>query len=170
MSVLSIASEKKKIYNSIVQEYSDLIMTKKNETTLHGVIYGVYYAKISCLLYVENRYVIAVKSNDQFVPIDTELYLSNIVWDSFQTRTIDECPYSRQLSIQTIPFKPKQNSTVLNTKIKKIKHSLDRSVYAATTMPVVLEILHDDEDDEMAQESTIQSALDTFKCIVKFTV
>src|SRR3989344_6622775 len=71
-----------KIYESINDYYRDLYLTKiKNEAK-----FSVYYAKITCMLCIDKRYVVVVVPEDSF-PIGIELPLNNLQWISFQTRT-----------------------------------------------------------------------------------
>jgi hypothetical protein len=78
------------IYNSIVEYFGDVIFTKLNsKSTSDGTIYGLYYCKIGCMLCIDNRYLLVIVKDDEEIPIGTHIYLSNLNWISFQTRSID---------------------------------------------------------------------------------
>lgn len=82
---------KQEIYNSLVDYYGDLVFTKLNSrNTSDGNTYGLYYFKVGCMLCIDNRYLLAIVKEDLSVPIGSQMYLSNLNWISFQTRSIDD--------------------------------------------------------------------------------
>lgn len=98
---------KQEIYNSIVDYYGDIVFTKINsKSTSDGTAYGLYYFKVGCMLCLDNRYLLAIVKEDLSIPIGSQMYLSNLHWISFQTRSIDDFnsvnPYNVKIKQQNI--------------------------------------------------------------------
>ena len=88
---------RQEIYNNIVNYFGDIIFTKLNsKATSDGTVYGLYYCKVGCMLCIDNRYLLVIVkedtngSSDNEIPVGTQMYLSNLQWISFQTRSIDD--------------------------------------------------------------------------------
>lgn len=163
---INIFQEKREVQNAVVDYFGDAIMTKVKQTpqTQTKPSYALYYAKIGCMLCVEDRYIIAVVEKDPF-PVGSEEYLSQMNWVSFQTRTLVKPP----AQLKTQQLKSKMTEHITN-KIKLIDTRDDRNVYIASTLPLKCELLFTKEDDNYADSGTIQSALDTYNCVLTFTI
>ena len=71
------------IHNMLSNYFNNPLMTKLE--VKHNQSH--YYCKINCKLLNQYRYIIAITLDDNN-PIGTKLYLQNINWNSFQTRTL----------------------------------------------------------------------------------
>lgn len=164
---INIYQEKLIVQKAIVSYFGDLIMTKVKQIphTPTSPSYSIYYANIGCMLCVEDRYLVVIMESDPF-PIGNPEYLSQMNWISFQTRTIENAPYQLKIQQQT---KPVVTQTLLD-KIQLTETKEDRSVYIASTIPVKVELLYTKEDDSYAEKGTIKSALDTYNCVITFTI
>ena len=163
---INIFQEKLKIQNSIVDYFGDTIMTKLKQSpeTHNKPSYSLYYAKIGCMLCVEDRYIIAVTEQDPY-NIGFQQRLSELNWISFQTRTIEKSP--GQLKTQQLKSK---SSQIITDKIKSYEKREDRNVYMALNVPLKVELLYTKDDDNYSDSGTIQSALDTYNCVLTFTI
>ena len=163
---INIFQEKQSIRKSISDYFGNLVMTKlkKTDPTENKPSYSIYYAKIGCMLCVDDRYVIAIVESDPY-PIGSQEYLSEMNWISFQTRTIEQ-PLSQLKTQQTKSVMTRQ----ITDKIHLQEKTQDRNVYMASTLPLKIELLYTTEDDNYSNSGTIQSALDTYNCVLSFTV
>ena len=161
-----IYKEKVIIRQSLIDYFGDLLMTKIQETeqSYNKRSYSLYYAKIGCMLCVEDRYLIVVVDSDPY-SINHLENLSQLNWISFQTRTIDKPPQG--LRTQQIPSKINK---LLTDKINLVEKKPDRYVYMSKTTPLKIELLFTKEDDNYSNSGTIQSALDTYNCVLSFTI
>lgn len=163
---INIFQEKLSIQGAIVKYFGDAVVTKVKQTphTHYKPSYSLYYAKIGCMLCVEDRYIIVVVEDDPY-PLGSQEYLSQLNWISFQTRTIDKPP--AQLKTQQVKS---VLHSLLTDRIRLTEKKQDRNVYMSHTLPVKIELLYTGEDDSYSESGTIQSALDTYNCVLTFTV
>jgi hypothetical protein len=163
---LSIFEEKIRIQSAISSYIGDMMMVKIKQTqaTSTKPSYSLYYAKVGCLLCVEDRYIIAVIESDPY-PIGSQEPLSHMNWVSFQTRTLEKPP-ARMKSQETRPVLTK----ILNEKIHITEKKVDRSVYGVNSLPLKVELLYTKEDESYCDNGTIQSAVDTYNCVLSFTI
>jgi hypothetical protein len=152
-------SNKKEIQDSICEYYGDAIMTKVRD---YQDTYSLYYAKMNNLVYSEDKYIIAIIENDYF-SVGTKKHLSELNWISFQTRTIDTLFY---------PIKSQNvRSTIkipITDKITLLQKKEDRYLYSCKNYPVEVELLLTEKDDSYSSQGTIQGALDTYNCVIRF--
>ena len=154
-------NEKRTLQEAMLSYFGNVKMTKQKEFSN----FSVYYAKVGCLLCVENRYLVAiVKSDDKIIGYSTQL--SNLDWDSFQTRTFDKILTIDNLKIQQLHASTSPN--ILSSRITKISETNDKTIYTSYEIPVQIELIKDDETDNHSDNGTIKSALDTFYCVVSF--
>ena len=164
---INIFQEKLAVQQAIVSYFGDLVLTKVKQTqpqNQHSPSYALYYAKIGCMLCIEDRYVIVVVEQDPY-PVGSQNYLSEVNWVSFQTRTIEKPP--AQLKAQQL--KSAITQTIMD-KIKLYEKRQDRNVYMSSTLPLKIELLYTSEDDMYSENGTVQSALDTYNCVLTFTI
>lgn len=163
---INIFQEKLAVQRAVVSYFGDAIMTKIKQTqpTDTKPSYSLYYAKIGCMLCVEDRYIIAILESDPY-PIGSQEQLSRINWVSFQTRTLDKPP----AVLKTQQLKSKMTPAITD-KIKLIDARKDRNVYISNSLPISIELLFTKEDDHYADTGTIQSALDTYNCVLSFNI
>ncbi len=166
---INILNEKSEIYFGITSYIGDVVLTliKKIPAIRNSPSYSLYYAKIGCLLCIEDRYIICVIEEDPY-PIGHQEYLSNLSWVSFQTRTITQPPDNLNLRIQE--SKSKGLNFIVNDKILLQEKTNDKCIYLSQTLPLKVELLFTEHDDSYASTGTIQSALDTYNCVLSFTI
>jgi len=166
---INIYQERSNVQNGMVEYFGDLVVTKCKEIpeTHNSSAYSVYYARIGCLLCIDDRYIVVIVEGKSF-PVGHQTYLSSLNWMSFQTRTIEKAP--RDLKTQTTKPADSKISTVIASKIKLSEKRDDRYVYFTDSAPVKVELLFTKNDDSYAEFGTIQSALETYNCVVSFTL
>lgn len=163
---INIYQERLTVQKGIVDYFGDVVVTKCKEIpeTRTSPHYSVYYGRIGCLLCIDDRYIIIIVEDDSY-PIGHQNYLSSLNWTSFQTRTIQKAP--RDLKTQTA----KSNITpVVSCKIKLSEKRDDRYVYFTDSIPIKIELLFTKNDDSYAEFGTVQSALETYNCVITFTL
>jgi len=116
------------------------------------------------MLCIDDRYIVVIVEDNSF-PIGHQTYLSNLDWVSFQTRTLENPP----IEMKTQTSKPKM-TPVVASKIKVTEKKDDRYVYLCDNYLVRVELLFTKDDDTYADSGTIQSAIDTYNCVISFTV
>ncbi len=168
---MDIVQIKRNIRNAVSTYFSGLVMTK----CLQKGQYALYYAKYASNLARDDRFVIAVVSNDS-QNLGFETYLHNLTWDSFQTRTLLEPP------VIGLPERSCEHIVIelIKSKIHRTETNERCSVYSANNLPVKIEleltqICNDDictidPSMEYPETGTIISALITFNCIISFTL
>jgi hypothetical protein len=161
----NIFSEKLELQKSIFELYGNPVMTKVKSVQNGRGSLSLYYARVGCMLCVDDRYIIAVVENDPF-PVETTQYLSDLTWVSFQTRTLNDIGI--ELKSQQIPSG--KASGVLNDKISSIEETTTRKTYECANLPVKVELLCNGENDGYADTGTVYSALETYSCVLSFTI
>lgn len=161
-------SEKMLVYPSIVNYFGDITLKKMKHipaTSYDKPSYSIYYAKVGCLLCVEDRYIVAITENDNY-PMESERFLSELEWVSFQTRTIETLPFpSHKIRTQQIQNRPNR---FVSDSIQFIKSESDRNIYTSNLYPLFIELLYTDQDSNYSKTGSIQSALETYNCVLKF--
>lgn len=162
----NIYQERTNVQKGILNYFGDVIVTKSKEiqATQNSSAYSIYYARIGCLLCIDDRYIVVIVEGKSF-PLGHETYLSSLNWTSFQTRTIEKTPL--KIKTQTSPSKI---TPIIASKIKLVEKRDDRYVYFTDNVPVKVELLFTKNDDSYAEFGTIQSALETYNCVVSFTM
>lgn len=162
---VNIFQEKVSFYNTIIKSFGDPIMTKVKQLPRPSADkpgFSVYYAKVGCLLCLDDRYIACIVDKD-VLPLGSNRRLSEISWISFQTRTIDNLPM--KLKDQKIKG---EHVDGLKDKIVLKQRLADRYVYYAEKSPVKIELLFDQNETTYSETGTIQSALDTYNCSISF--
>lgn len=174
---LNINQERVMFYRNIVKHFGDAVMTKVKEfpkvcdpsslskpypTCREG--FSVYYAKLGCMLCIDDRYIACIAENDNH-EIGHQRHLSTIPWVSFQTRTIDSLPMKlKDQTLKTVQVESFRDRIGIREKLK------DRNVYYAEKTPIKIELLFDKDGSIFSETGTIQSALDTYNCVVTFLI
>jgi hypothetical protein len=193
---------KQEIYNSIIDYFGDVIFTKINsKSTSDGTNYGIYYCKIGCMLCVDNRYLIAIvkeeinpyslygnndSTEDQYdsgetIPIGSQIYLSNLQWNSFQTRSIDdfESINTHNIKLKQQNVKNKRN-VIVDLEMKQSNETQDRVVYdCSENYPIVVDIMkrklkeksiYDQmngyENEYYSEKCSLQTLLESYQCVL----
>ncbi len=163
---VNINDEKKIVYNLFTEYFGDLIMTKVKQTLQvnNKPSYSLYYAKVGCLLCIDNRYVVALVENDQN-PIGKQFYMSSLPWVSLQTRTLND--FTAELRTQE--YKQKSNK-LLTDKINVIQKTPEKYIYMSSHFPLRIELLLTKNDQTYANSGTIHSAIEMYNSVFSFTV
>lgn len=164
---INIYQERATVHKGMSDYFGDVIVTKCKEIpgTHNSPAYSIYYARIGCLLCIDDRYIVIIVEGTSY-PVGHQTYLSGLNWTSFQTRTINKPP-NKDLKTQSAKSKI---TPVVASKIKLSEKRSDRYVYFADSVPVKVELLFTKNDDSYAEFGTIQSALDTYNCVISFTL
>lgn len=154
---------KQDIYNSIVEYYGDVILTKLNsKSTSDGTNYGLYYCRVGCMLCIDNRYLLVIVKEDdkQNIPIGTQMYLSNLHWISFQTRSIDDFetvnPYNIKIKQQNVN---NNRNRIIDMEMKYIDELQDRVRYECSEYyPITVDIMK-----KKSKEKNIYDLMDGYE-------
>lgn len=169
-SFVGINKEKMEIKKAISDYFNGIFLTKIKyipsfQTKKSSL--SLYYAKIGCMLCIENQYLIVVVENDSNI-IGHEEYLENLDWVSFQTRTMDNPPSG--LKSQQSSQSKNQKSNLMFEKIFLSEEKEDRNIYLCNNLPIKIELLFTKDDDTYSNNGTVQSALDTYNCVISFII
>jgi hypothetical protein len=173
---------KQDIYNSIVEYYGDVIFTKLNsKATSDGNFYGLYYCKVGCMLCIDNRYLLAIVKEEIDVPIGTHIYLSNLNWISFQSRSIDEFdtvnPYNIKIKQQGVK---NNRNTITDIEMRLIDEQNDRVIYECSeNYPITVDIMKKKskekniynmmdgyEKEFYTKTCSLQTLLESYQCVL----
>lgn len=133
---------------------------KNNEYTE----YSVYYAKISCLLCIEERYLVCITIND-VNPVGSQEYLNNIMWTSFQTRNITNFEY--KLNSQEYTAKSNDLTNSYFTLKEKTK---DKYIYLSNKYQIKAEMLITEKDSDYTTKGTLKMILESFNSVISFVI
>jgi hypothetical protein len=92
--------------------------------------------------------------------------LLSLDWISFQTRTLNEPLKIKQQNME----QNTSGSPILFSPITKLSENNVKTTYSSYDVPILVEILKEDEMDQHGNRGTLKGALDTFSCIVSFTL
>jgi hypothetical protein len=183
---------KQDIYNSLVEYFGDVVMTKLNsKSTSDGSVYGLYYCRIGCMLCVDNRYLLVIvkESNDNNgqninqsdIPVGTQMYLSNLHWISFQTRSIDEFetvnPYDIKIKQQNVK---NNRNAIVDMEMKMSEELNDRVRYECSEhYPITVDIMKKKsrekniydmmdgyEKEYYTPTCSLQTLLESYQCVL----
>lgn len=149
------------LYNLIDSYFDEPILEKTKDDQTKGL--SIYMCRISTLLGgADQRYILTTSDMDKH-PIGTRLRLSNIIWKSFQARTIPQY----LTNIPKHSYTPKTDSTYLLpvTLMNRYEDHTDYILDGNTRTIVTL--LHKNKNlYEYADRGTLATALETFKALV----
>jgi len=149
-------SKDKEIYKLIASYYDNPTMTKVNNTDE----FGVYVAKLPCLLINEYRYIFAMCLNDKN-PDGTQVKLSDMKWDVLQARVTDKF-----YSLKQHTYEPKRTPDFA-IPIKKYGTDGSNSFYKCETLPIEIILIHPEKNFIQYPESgTLSAALETFRTVI----
>ena len=152
---------KQDIYDSLVNYYGDVIMTKLNsKSTSDGNSYGLYYCRVGCMLCVDNRYLLVIVKENENIPTGTQMYLSNLQWISFQTRSIDNFetvnPYDIKLKQQNVK---NDRNNIIDMEMKLSEELNDRVRYECSEhYPITIDIMK-----KKSKEKNIYDMMDGYE-------
>ena len=186
---------KQDIYNSLVDYFGDVIMTKLNsKSTSDGSVYGLYYCRIGCMLCVDNRYLLVIvkeydskssRNNNQSdgsdISVGTQIYLSNLHWISFQTRSIDDFetvnPYDIKIKQQNVK---NNRNPIVDMEMKMSDELNDRVRYECSEhYPITVDIMRKKsrekniydmmdgyEKEYYTPTCSLQTLLESYQCVL----
>ena len=159
---MNIQREKQDVRDSIAQYYKGIVMTKGKSNSE----YDIWYARIGCLLCVEDQYLVVISPAVNSLPINTMMPLEKINWDSFQTRTITKSP----IRLRSQDINGREEDIVLKDEIYFIDQTEDRFIYGSKNFPLKIELLKDKNGTVYNEKGTIKTALETYQCVITFNV
>jgi hypothetical protein len=158
---------RQEIYNNIVNYFGDIIFTKLNsKATSDGTVYGLYYCKVGCMLCIDNRYLLVIVKEDtngsshNEIPVGTQMYLSNLHWISFQTRSIDDFetvnPYGIKIKQQNVK---NDRNMIIDLEMKLLEELNDRVSYECSeNYPISVDIMK-----KKSKEKNIYNMMDGYE-------
>jgi hypothetical protein len=165
---LSQYDPKDQIRKDVSNLFKDFIMVKTNQYDS----FGVYKAKVDCMLCVGGtRYIVAIVENDNEM-VGSKRPLKDLHWNVFQTRYSDNYDELRGISLPARSYQVPSQTSSINDKIKKwfevrgSENKQGKTVYKPESVPVLIEILHLKESDSFADKGTILSSLELFQTIL----
>lgn len=186
---------KQDIYNSLVEYFGDVVMTKLNsKSTSDGSVYGLYYCRVGCMLCVDNRYLLVIVKesdsdyndngqniNQTDIPVGTQMYLSNLHWISFQTRSIEEFetvnPYDIKIKQQNVK---NNRNAIVDMEMKMSEELNDRVRYECSEhYPITVDIMKKKsrekniydmmdgyEKEYYTPTCSLQTLLESYQCVL----
>jgi hypothetical protein len=181
---------KQDIYDSIVKYYGDIVMTKLNSrSTSDGATYGLYYCRVGCMLCIDNRYILVIvrenTNNGAEIPVGTQIYLSNLQWISFQTRSIDDFetvnPHDIKMKQQNVT---NNRNTIIDMEMRLSEELNDRIRYDCSEhYPVTVDIMKKKakekniydmmdgyEKEYYTPTCSLQTLLESYQCVLTLNV
>jgi hypothetical protein len=143
-----------------INYFNNPSMTKKKNINNE---YSMYVCKAYCLLSNECRYIVAIVNNDIY-PIDHINKLSDLKWESFQTRTLKE-----QYTSESHSYTPMAKGP-LTAPISRIEQNDEATTYSCLNIPIIVTLLHNEKKtkDSYQPNGTVIAALETWETIITF--
>lgn len=157
------SAERVKVYNAVLQYFPGYVMTK---TAQHGA-YAIYKAIVQCLLCNGVRYAVAIVE-ESATNIGGKKNLSELAWESFQTRYSEDDKEAVKFQIETFAYGHPEGNSILDDTIRLNRETKDSFKYTCDNLPLSVELLKMKEDENMAETGTVASALETFSCVLSF--
>jgi hypothetical protein len=155
---------KETIYNLITNYFDNPKMIKLYDTDKGVDSKSIYACKIYSLLSIDNRYIIAVTKKDT-LPINFNVYLKDLYWECFQTRSIRDYPYRFDTSHKYSIKKSKEYTIPFHVRSR----TKDSSEYTSNEMNILISLLNSGKSIyTFGNEGTLVSALETFNTIITF--
>lgn len=155
--------ERGKVYNAVLKYFPGFQLVKSGN---HNG-YGIYKALVKCLLCTGVRYIVAIVKNDPY-SLGTILPLSQIKWESFQTRFAEDDRDFRQFTYESFNYE-KPQETILDDRIKVVSRHKMSQIYQCDNLPLQVEILKNKEHEDLSDYGTVSGALELFQTVLSFT-
>jgi hypothetical protein len=156
-------SERRKVYNAIIEYFPGFELIKTGN--YNG--YGVYKAIVKCLICTGVRYIVAIVKNDPY-GVGTIRPLSLLKWEAFQTRFAEDDKDFQQFVFDSFSYSRPSNS-ILEDKIRVVARSKTSQTYECNNLPLQVEILKTNEYEDLADFGTVSSALELFQTVISFS-
>lgn len=146
------------LYDIITEFFENPVLTKIKDIDT----FSIYMAKVNYILYTENRYIIAFMHKDDS-SIGTLIYLKDLKWQSFQTRSLPHI--HKIIAFSYIPKK----TLKFQSKIYMLSRSSKETSYKCENHPITITLLHKGNSEfEFSEKGTLASALETWRTILTF--
>ena len=132
--------------------------------------YSVYKCPVENMTGGDYKYIVAIASGHEHVPLGSYYSLKSLPWISFQTRSTSN-PAAEFGPVRPTPLQythPYSQKSPLFDKIKMAHEDPTKFTYIAETIPCKIEYLKNKENAIAAPTSTVMAALDTFRSIITF--
>lgn len=152
-------NDRNRVYRAFLDYYGDLQL-KLNKRQDNYVIYA---CRVHSALN-DYRYIFVVVHDDGFrAPVQQ---LSQLAWESFQTRTSSDFYGDVPLTDMVIPADRLQ---YVEHKLTILSRTRDKSEYTTHDLPINVVLLHDRRKNNSLQypdEAKLYQALGTYQCVV----
>jgi hypothetical protein len=152
----------KQLHDALCDFFEHPVMTKRGNVS--G--FSKYATQIYCLLSNQYRYIIVFVKEDVF-PIEYVQPLSNLKWDSFQTRTLTE-----NFDLPRHNYIPKRKKGfILDSQIKRTKFENGNSEYSCERLPeFTISLIHTSSDiNDYQSDGTLVRAIETYQTLITHT-
>jgi hypothetical protein len=156
------SSEYKQLHDALCEFFEQPVMSKKKN--IDG--FSMYVSQIYCLLSNEYRYIIAFVNEDVF-PAGYVQPLSNLKWNSIQTRTLTE-----NFNLPRHNYIPKRKpGFILDSQIKRTKFENGSSEYSCERLPEFkINLIHTSNDiNDYQPDGSLVRAIETYQTIITRT-
>lgn len=157
-----------------VQQVRDAIsacFTNANMLKTHQYgAHSVYKCPVENMTGGDYKYIVAIVSGHEHIPLGSYYSLKSLPWVSFQTRSTSN-PAAEFGPVRPAPLvytHPYNSKSPLMDKIKMAYDDSKKFTYIAETIPCKIEYLKNKSTAIAAPTSTVMAALDTFRAIITF--
>lgn len=152
------------LYTYITRYFDNPRLQKDKDTEL----FSIYICQVFTQLSVDRRYIIVLVPRD-VVFIGEHRNLSQLKWESFQTRTMS----SIGKSVPIIRYNPQvvyeeNNTPIYREAIEQQQSSTpSTTLYACRAFPIQISMLHyNNQVFDYPEQATLRNALETFQTII----
>lgn len=150
------------VYRAFLLYFGNPVCTKINSDQDQHSTYAV---RVYSLL-AEARYLVMITYQD-LLPKGTNKLLSDIKWQSFQTRIL-----SLDVNLEEHSL-PKENNGVFDNMLTLRKRDTEKNkvIYQCFHNPLMVELLPSKKGSiyDYPNEVTLESAIETFQCVIYFS-
>lgn len=174
-------SQRTDIYDAFNKYFGKIVFTKITNKMLNGVNFSMYYAKINCMLCLEERYLIAVTPWDRN-SIGSQFYLTALPWVSFQARTYKETPEDIKncnniKGLKGQAYESNSDVSVMNDIIEVEKRGTDKTYYISHKYPLKIDLLNkrkstkignsgEYSENEYPDRTVLKNALENYQTVI----
>ena len=148
-----LSFERRRIYDILVEYFDNPRMVKWKDNDN----FSIYISKIKTFLSKDSRYLICIIKKDNENP-GSEFLLSELYWDSFQTRTLN-----LPLSLPFHSYEIKRGNSPSISVISRSKTNVD---YSCPDLPIKVTLLPTKGEYEYSDKGNLYSALETYQTII----
>lgn len=146
------------LYNYITRYFENPQMQKDKDTDT----FSIYICQAFAQLAVDRRYLIVIVPRD-VVFIGEKIPLSQLRWDSFQTRTMP----SIGKTVPVMRYNSQTSHPENATKIHRKHVETDSTLYMCPDFPIEISMLHySNQAFAYPEYATLKNALETFQTVI----